>query len=384
MGRWLRRLSVLALSPCVLSTALAHAQAPRPDAADAPRAQGVPFEVVSRQAEEAWAAGRPDEALRLFQAGLELNPLWREGWWRVGLIHTSAERFAQAREALLHLVALEPDAGPAWALLGLCEYRLQEYDRALAYLWKGTSLGPGDDAALRRESLLHFALLLMRSGDFETASKHLAPLVPRNADDPRFVTACGLLALRMPRLPTEIPDGERDLVATAGRAECPALASHAEEAKPRFDELIARYPRARGVHLAYGLFLRHGASPDALAMLQKEAELFPDDPAAQLEIAFEILERGRPADALVPARTAARLAPDVFSSHLALGRALVATGAVGEGLAELEEAARLAPEELSIHLELARAYASAGRPADVERARAKVRELDAKRGARPD
>jgi tetratricopeptide (TPR) repeat protein len=345
---------------------------------------GVPFEVLSRQAEEAWAAGRSDDALLLFRAGLDLNPLWREGWWRLGLIHTSAERFAEAREALLHLVSLEPDAGAAWALLGLCEYRLQAYDRALAYLWKGTSLGTGDDEALRRESLLHFALLLMRSGDFGTASKHLARVVSRDPDDPRLMMPCGLLALRVPRLPMEVPDADRDLVATAGRAGCQALALRAEEARRRFDELVARYPKARGVHLAYGLFLRHEASPDALATLQKKAQLFPDDPAAHLEIAFEILERGRSADALVPARAAARLAPDLFSSHLALGRALVATGTLDEGIAELEEAARLAPEDQDVQLALAQAYASAGRPADVERARTKLRELDAKRGARPD
>lgn len=379
-----RRLSVLALSSCVLSTALAHAQAPRPDAAEAPRAPGVPFEVVSRRAEEAWAAGRPDEALRLFQAGLELNPLWREGWWRVGLLHTGAERFAEAREALLRLVALEPDAGPAWALLGLCEYRLQAYDQALAHLWKGTSLGGFDDEALRRESLLHFALLLMRNEDFAAASKPLARVVAGNSTDPGLQVPCGLFALRMPRLPAEVPVEDRGLVATAGRAGCAAFGQRADEARQGFEDLIARYPKARGVHFVYGLFLRREALPGALAMLQEEVRLFPDHAEAQAEIAFEILERGTPADALAPAREAARLAPGQPASHLVYGRALVATGAVDDGIAELEQAARLDPENRDACLALARAYAAAGRTADVEAARAKLRELDAKRGARSE
>ena len=191
MTRWL--LVAAVLSSSALSAPLARAQAARPDVADPGRAPGVSFEETARRAEEAWAAGRSDEALALVRAGVALNPLWREGWWLLGLIHTEADRFAEAREALLRLVSLEPDAGPAWALLGLCEYRLQDYERALAHLWKGTSLGGFDDEALHRESQLHFALLLMRSGDFGAASKPLARVVSRSPTEPRLQMPCGLL-----------------------------------------------------------------------------------------------------------------------------------------------------------------------------------------------
>jgi predicted Zn-dependent protease len=374
-----RRIVVaLVLTVSVLSPARAE-QAPA-DPAREFRAPGVPFETVSRQAEEAWAAGRSDEALRLFRAGLDLNPEWRDGWWRLGQIHANDGRYAEAREALLPLVKLEPDAGPAWALLGLCEYRLRAYDRALAYLWKGTSLGLDDDG-LQREARLHFALLLLRSGDFASAAKPLARLVTRGSDDPDLAWACGLLALRMPRLPSEVPAADRDLVATAGRAECAALARREEDARRGFEDLVARYPKTRGVHFIYGVFLRQQASPDGLAQLRKEVQLFPDHAEAHAEIAFEILERGTPGEALAPARTAARLAPDQAASHLAYGRALVATGAVGEGIAELEQAARMAPEDRDVCLALAQAYAAAGRAADVARARARLQEIDRRSGA---
>jgi len=375
---------VIALSSGAFPAALARAQAVRPDLTGPARAPGVSLEETARRAGEAWAAGRVDEALRLFRAGLELDPGWHDGWWHLALIHTNEERFAEAREALVRLVSLEPDAGRAWALLGLCEFRLQDYDRALAHLRKGTALGLGEGDALHRESLLHFALLLMRSGDFATASTHLARLASRRPEGPAVVTACGLLGLGMTRLPAEIPEADRDLVTTAGRAMCAALALRADEARKGFDELIARYPRARGTHFIYGVLLRHQASPEALGMLQKEVDLFPDHAGAHLEIAFEALDRGQPVDALAPARAAARLAPEVYSSHLALGRALLATEALDEGLAELEEAARLGPEVPDVYVALAQAYALAGRAGDVARAREKLRELDAKRGAQPD
>jgi predicted Zn-dependent protease len=373
--RWLLIAGVVFSSG--LSTPLARAQAARPGVTDPGRAPGVSFEETARRATEAWAAGRSDEALALVRAGVALNPLWREGWWLLGLIHTEADRFAEAREALLRLVSLEPDAGPAWALLGLCEYRLQDYERALAHLWKGTTLGKFDDEALHRESQLHFALLLMRNGDFGAASKPLARVVARSHTEPRLQIPCGLFALRRPLLPEEVRPEDRDLVATAGRAGCAALALSADEARAGFEDLIARYPTARGVHLAYGLFLRREALPGALAMLQQEVRLYPDQAEVQAEIAFEILERGTPAEALVPALAAVRLSPGSGESHLALGRALAATGAIEESLVELEQAARLSPESRGVYLALAQAYASAGRTGDVERARAKLRALDA-------
>lgn len=379
MTRWL--LVAAALFSSALSTPLAHAQAARPDAADSARAPGVSFEETARRAEGVWAAGRPDEALALVSAGVALNPLWREGWWLLGLIHTEADRFAEAREALLRLVGLEPDAGPAWALLGLCEYRLQDYERALAHLWKGTSLGGFDDQALHRESQLHFALLLMRSGDFGAASKPLARVVSRSPTEPRLQMPCGLFALRTASLPEEVRPEERELVATAGRAGCAALAQRTDEARAGFEDLIARYPKVRGVHFAYGLFLRREALPGALATLQEEARLFPDHAEAQAELAFEILERGAPAEALAPARAVVRLSPDSGVGHLALGRALAATGAIEQSLVELEMAARLSPESRGVYLALAQVYASAGRTGEVERARAKLRELDARPAA---
>jgi predicted Zn-dependent protease len=65
-----------------------------------------------------------------------------------------------------------------------------------------------------------------------------------------------------------------------------------------------------------------------------------------------------------------------------LGRALVARGTIDEGIRELEEAERLDPDVRDTYLALALAYAQAGRPEGVTRARARLIELDARRGAR--
>ena len=58
--------------------------------------------------------------------------------------------------------------------------------------------------------------------------------------------------------------------------------------------------------------------------------------------ASALLARGREAEAIAPAEEAVRLAPGLFVTHLVLGRALAATGGLERGIRELETAAALA------------------------------------------
>jgi tetratricopeptide (TPR) repeat protein len=339
---------------------------------------GVSFEELERRADAAWDGARLPEALRFYRAGVELNPRWVNGLWRLGLLFWMTDCPAEGRDALRRLLAVTPDSSQGWALLGLTEYQLHEYDQSLLHLSRGTEIGL-PEGAIALEARHALALLLVRSGDFAAGARALSALSRVKPDDPELLMASGLVALRMPRLPSEVEATDEDLVRSAGRAAHAALAGEMEEALEAFDALTARYPTTRGVHLAYGLVLSHAAFPGALEMLQKEVELFPDSADAQAALALEILTRGDPAAALAPARAAVELRPGWFSSQLALGRALVATGATREAIVALEEAARLDPESVETHVALAQAYQSAGRTEDVERTRQKLTELYARR-----
>ena len=376
-----RRLLPIALAASLSSAAPAAPQCTLPGLVDPPRMPGVPFEELSRRAEEAWQAGRSDEAVRFYRAGVELNPLWQDGWWRLGLALSEAGCHDAARDALRRVVQLKPRAGPGWTLLGLSAYRLGRYDQAFADLSRGIALGVTGAPDIGKEGLHALTLLMIRRGDFSAPSKNLAILVRLEPDDPELVVACGLMALRRAQLPCEVPPADREVVTAAGRAGCAAFAGRADEARRGFQDLAARFPAARGVHFAYGLVLSREGSAEALPTLRREVELFPDNGEAHQEIAFDILERGNPPDALPPARTAARLLPDSTWSHFALGRALLATGGVEEAVAELERASALGPEVRDVYVALAQAYARAGRTTDVERTRATLQRLDAAQGA---
>ncbi len=334
------------------------------------------FDNLARRADAARVAGRLDEAETLYREALALRPKWAEGLFYVGTMAYDRDRFAQCRDAFRQLSVVEPKMAPAWAFLGLCEFRLGAYASAQDHLEHSLSLGVPPQEDLTRTVLYHHALLLVRESKFEPALVPLRALLSSRAPTPEVQEVCGLVLLRRPKLPAEVPAADRTLLREAGRAYCAQLDRHTDEAVRLFAALVEERPRERYLHYGYGLALAQAGSADSLVQFRREIELFPDDVLARVELGFGLLARGREQEAVAPGEAAAKLAPGLFATHLVLGRALVATGKLTRGIHELETAAGMAPQIPEVHIALARAYAKAGRKADAERANAIFRALD--------
>src|SRR5438552_15718916 len=120
------------------------------------------FADVSRRAQTAREANRLPEAIRLYGQGVRLRPRWDEGWWYLAPLLYDTDRYADAREAFRRFLVLKPDAGPAGALRGLCDFRVADYDGALQHTDKGLRLGIGPNADVLRLARLHQPLLPLR------------------------------------------------------------------------------------------------------------------------------------------------------------------------------------------------------------------------------
>jgi tetratricopeptide (TPR) repeat protein len=339
------------------------------------------FAEVSRRAASAREANRLPEAIRLYRQGVKLRPRWDEGWWYLGTLLYDTDHYADAREAFRRLLVLKPDAGPAWALRGLCDFRVEDYEAALEHIDKGMQIGIAGNPDILRVARYHQALLLVRAGQFELATHPLTLLARNEAESAGLAEAIGLMMLRMPLFPADVPEAKRDLVRRAGHAGYLHLARRGEEAGRAFADLVAAFPTAPWVHYAYGVSLLTSDVPKALAELRREAELQPDAVYPHLEIAFELLRQGDNEGAQAAGERAAALAPGLFAAHNALGRALVERGELERGTSELETAARLAPDSPEMHYSLVRAYTKAGRTDDAARERAIFTELERKRRA---
>jgi tetratricopeptide (TPR) repeat protein len=380
-------LLAVALSVAIASSPAGQASQPKAPASAAqgpaaPSAGGRPtesFDSLAARARAAFDAGRTDEAVRLYGRALGLRPAWDEGWWYLGSAHYEARRGAEAEKAFASFLKLKADSGPGWTMRGLAAFEAKSWPAAIEFLQKGLDLGLGGNAELVRAGRQQLALALVKTGQFELAVQPLTLLSRTTPEGPLILTAVGLLVLRLPMLPSEVPTERRELVISAGRAGYLHMALRADEAGKAYADLVARYPDEPWVHYAHGVFLMRTDSEAALRELRRELEVKPDNVMAQLEIAFELITRGEHGLARPYAESAAKLAPGLFAARNAKGRVLVELGELEAGIRELEEGVRLAPESPEMHFALARAYGQAGRSEDAARERALFAELDRKR-----
>ena len=356
----------------------AQKRKPNPAPRSAPQAQpnnDAEFDRVVKLADEARLAERFEEAVSLYGKALNIKPKWPDGWWYVGAIFYQKDLYPQARDAFQNLVALEPDRGPASAMLGLCLFQIGEYERAAVALQKARSLGVNDNSELARVVRYHTALLYIHFEYFESAYDVLAEFVRTGQESPKIIEAFGLTLLRMPSMPNDIPTDKREKVLVAGQAGYNMAARRLEQARAAFDTLLSRYPNDPNIHYGFGVYMMPQDADLAMKEFKRELEISPNHYAAMTQMAFEYLKRDQYNDALPLAEKAVQLAPKLYAARNVLGRLLLELGQVDRSIKELEEGVKLAPSSPEMHFALARAYTRAGRKEDAARERETFKKL---------
>jgi tetratricopeptide (TPR) repeat protein len=327
------------------------------------------FDDVVSQAAAARERDDVPQAIALYQQALQVKPGWPDGWWFLGSLQYEAGSYGAGRDALSHYLDLVPDAGPAWALRGLCEFETGEYPQSLADIQRGLSLGaakhPQDEMILR----YHEALLLTRSGNFEGALKTFASLAHGKVPNPEVLVAIGLAGLRTPILPKDLRADKQDLYMKAGSAAFLFMSSGQAAAQPAFGDLFQRYPTTANAHYLYG-YLLFPIDPDqAVSEFKRELEIDPSNPSAQLMVAWDSLMHNDFSTAVAYAEKAGAEEPSLPAAQLVLGRALVETGDLKRGIELLQKELPVEPDNLEIHFALAKAYSKSGRKEDARRER---------------
>lgn len=336
------------------------------------------FDNAVKLGDEARTGGRLDEAVELYTNALRIRPKWPDGWWYLGAIYYDQDLYPQARDAFVNLVALEPNRGPVWGMLGLCEFETGNYERAVIALQRGRSLGFDGNRELESVVRYHTALLYIRFEQFEIGYEILREFLRDGNENPRIAQAFGLTILRMPILPKDIPAEISEKVVLAGQAGFNMAARRLAETSEAFETLVKRYPDDPNVHYSFGVFQLGQDADVALKAFKRALEIAPLHQPAMVQMAFEYMKRGQHNDALPLAERAVQLAPKMYPARNVLGRTLLALGQIDRAVQELEEGVRLAPSSPEMHFALARAYMRAGRKADAEREREIFKKLQQK------
>jgi len=325
---------------------------------------------IQAQAEAARKLHHVDAAIALYKKGVSIAPAWEEGWWSLGSLQYSLDRFDEARDAFWHLAAIQPDVGAPWAMLGLSEFETKRYDQALSHLRHAADLHSGQEQSIADEANLHLAWLLTRNQEYESAMKILALFAQRDLNDAKFIEAEGIAALRKPVLPSELVPTDRQLVMDVGRVMYDASALRTTEAGAEFKILVDKYPETPNIHYLYGSFLMFADANNGVRELKKELEISPTHVPAMVTLASEYIQRKDYQSALLYAEKAITLELHSFPAHTVLGRALVEGDLdIPRGIQELEQARNLAPGSPQVRFALAAAYAKAGRKDDAARER---------------
>ena len=339
------------------------------------------FQKLFAAADHAREQNREDEAIQLYRRALTLNPESEESQWYLGTLLYGKSEFAPARDALRVFVALRPDAGAGWAFLGLSEFQLREYPRAFDHLQRAMLLGVGDEEDLKQSIFYSVSILLTRLERYDESMGMLFAIVNTKKCDDSLIDAAGLAGLRLPILPSEIPQDHRELIRLAGDGVCAAEQGRMDDALKSFTAMKGSYGNEQGVHFLLGSFLMNTRSDDGIAELKRELEISPSHVPARNRLAEQFTKMGQFDDALKLAREAKRLAPSNFSVEISLGEALLAKGDGAEGIKELETAQELAPDNIRVRWDLARAYAAVGRTEDAKREKREIEKLEQQNNA---
>lgn len=317
--------------------------------------QQLNLDALQKQAEQEGEAGQTAEAIRDYQLVLHARPQWKEGWWNLGALQYSANRFADATSTLRHVVQFAPTLGSAWSLLGLSEFETGDFANALTHLEKARSLGVNDDPEIERVSLYHLALLLTRSGAFDRASGLLLTGFGEAPMSEQIRIALGLATLRIPLLPGELDPAHEGLVLAVGGA--------AGSAAGQFPALLQAHPDTPYLHYAFARSLAStNRNNEALNALHDETVISPASPLPWIDISRLQLTLGARKDALAAAEKAVALDPASRLAHEALAAALQASANLERAAAERRLAGQLPstdPPERRIALLYASAAASA-------------------------
>src|SRR5256886_8311140 len=300
------------------------------------------LEKLVERAQVAMDSDRVPEAIRLYDRVTRLRPDWSESWWHLGTLLFDAGRFREARDAFAHFASIErKQPGPGFAMLGLSEFQLKHYTRALPALERGRKLGLGTNQEFVRSVLVHDGITNALLGKPEIALQRLTlaanqfatahPEAPEDAvlADLKLLDAFGIAALRIPKLPSDLAALQIPVVRLAGRAQALIALQDRVSAETEFKQLVALYPSEPGVHYMYGVFLLKGHAALAIGEFRREIEVSPSHQAARIQLALELLRTAEYEQGLKYAREAVPLAPENFVALVAYGSQLCAPAKTG-------------------------------------------------------
>ena len=237
-----------------------------------------------------------------------------------------------------------PGNGTGWAVLGLNEFALSEFDNALIHLDRGAQLGLSGSPESLQSARYTFGILLIRRG-IRPGLRCARLGVEKRTTGREGGLRSGLALLRRTEIPGQAKQQESGLISSAGKIAILLGNSQYDVAFPEFRRLIEKEnPSAPFFHYAYGTALLAVSEFDeASAQMKAEMAISPASELPYVRLASIALRQHHFDDAITWSRHALLIAANSAEGHYLLGRASLESGDDVTALRELETASRLSP-----------------------------------------
>lgn len=274
------------------------------------------------------------EAVPYYRKALALNPAMPGLRMNLGLALFKAGQLKDAVSTFALLLKSETPASPEarrlTTLIGMANYGLGEYDRAIPYLKKAAGYDP--QSLPLRLALAHSCL---GSKQYQCVLDTYKEILILNAES-----------------------AEADML--AGEA-MDAMQDHAG-AIQQFRSAVKANPNEPNAHFGLGYLLwTQSQFPEAAQEFEAELTNDPDSAQAMAYLADSEIRMSQPDKALPLLQNAIRISPAMELPHLDLGILHADAGHREEALAEFTIAAKLSPNDFAVHYRLARLLKSMGR-----------------------
>jgi Flp pilus assembly protein TadD len=311
-----------------------------------------------------------DAAVSEFRAALKLDPtLTTRARFPLAVALFNAKQTAEARAEFETVRRETGDHPNVVYYLGRLDLMDQDYPAAIRNLTKALAKPPYPDTAY------YLGFACFKQGDFANAATYLKLAIAGNPGDSIAQYQLGLLLRKLGRedeakraFETSSELRRRDTDTSQLRVECGRLLDQGSVAEARavcnrlYDPSSADRLTILGT-----LYGQHGDFEAALPLIQRAAELEPQSPQMQYNLALTYFRMDQPEKARAPLEKAVARWPDVFPLNFLYGAVLARLGEDRLAYSALVRARKLNQQDAvtfellyQTTLRLARASASAG------------------------
>lgn len=341
--------------------------------------QSIDPEQLYREAVQAQAAGKMEEAVRQYRAYLKLNPGRVEAVSNLGAALARMGRMEEAIHQYRLALSKLPQNLEIRLNLAIAYYKTADLPAAARELLLLRKTHPEH---VRVNTLL--ADCYLRQGEYKKVIELLQPLETKQPDDRAIAYLLGIALLREKR----IAEGERildRLFREGDTAESHLLLGAAKlsindfvAARDEFARAVALNPGLPGIYSMYGDALREvGESEEAYEAYRNALKQDPTDFTANLLVGARLRQDQTYDEALLYLMRAARVQPNSPAVRYQIAAARFGQGKLEQAVKELEALVKEWPSFVEAHVTLAAAYFRLGRREEARREQDIVRKLNA-------